>query len=345
MKKLMTALLFASPLITMAQSGKFVIDGKIISDTLTTGKVYLNYEDNNQNLRDSSSVINNTYHFEGTMKDGGIQVNLYLKDSLMSRAFKGFAQFDVQPGHVYVTHKSNFVRTNITGSLLQQQADSLDVQRKDARVNHTGTDKDVDVHFIKNHPDSWLSYTILSTHLIRNNDLSLDEADALYAVLSPRLKNYDTVKSLKALIDGKRMAVVGKPAIDFTEKDINGKSISLSSYRGKYVLVDFWASWCHPCRAENPNVTAAYHKFKDKGLNILSVSLDGDRKRWLEAVKHDKLEWTQVSNLEAFEDEVAVKYGIHAIPANFLISPDGIIVAKDLRGEELDKELTKIFSK
>ncbi len=340
MKKILMSLLLGAPLITMAQNQKFIIDGKIISDISVTGKIYMNYEDNGISLSDSSEIKNNTYHFERAMTDGGAEVNLFLRDSLMSKRFRGFSQFYVQPGHVYVTHNGNFVRQDIKGSELQQQAELLAKQQRDARVNHL--DKNVDADFIKEHPNSWLSVVILQTHLIRMNDFGVDKADSLYGSLSPQLKKYNSVNALKSLIDGRRASVIGKPAIAFTEKDIDGNDVSLSSYRGKYVLVDFWASWCHPCRAENPNVTAAYHKFKDKGLNILSISLDADKKSWLEAVKHDKLEWTQVSNLKGF-DEVASKYGVHGIPANFLIDPNGVIIAKDLRGEELDKKLAEIL--
>jgi thiol-disulfide isomerase/thioredoxin len=131
--------------------------------------------------------------------------------------------------------------------------------------------------------------------------------------------------------------------MDFEQMDVNGKKVTLSSLKGRYVLLDFWASWCGPCRAENPNVLKAYNKFKDKHLEILAVSLDQNKANWLSAIEKDAMPWIHVSDLKGWKNEVAAQYGIRSIPQNLLIGPDGRIIAKNLRGSALEKKLSEIL--
>lgn len=158
----------------------------------------------------------------------------------------------------------------------------------------------------------------------------------------------DAKKSIYTTNITDRLAVlknsqVGSPAPEFSMNDADGNPIALSSFKGKYVLIDFWAAWCGPCRAENPNVVAAYKKFNKKGFDILGVSLDDNKDKWLEAIKKDGLTWTQVSDLKGWANAAAKLYGVNSIPHSVLLDKERIIIAKNLRGEDLHKKLEEVL--
>jgi peroxiredoxin len=163
------------------------------------------------------------------------------------------------------------------------------------------------------------------------------------AIMTDEAKSTFFGQAAIKLVEDAKFASVGTEAPDFMQQDQDGKDVKLSSFKGKYVLVDFWASWCGPCRQENPNVVNAFNNYKDKNFTVLGVSLDRARDPWLKAIKDDNLNWTQVSDLKFWSNAVAVQYKIQSIPQNFLIDPKGVIIAKNLRGPDLLAKLAELL--
>lgn len=167
--------------------------------------------------------------------------------------------------------------------------------------------------------------------------------DSLAKKYQKELPNSSYTQELVNKVEAFRKLAIGSPAPELSLPDPNGELVSLSSFKGKYVMIDFWAAWCRPCRMENPNVVKMYNAYNDKGFEVLGVSLDRTKDAWVKAIEEDQLTWTQVSDLKYFESEAAQLYQINSIPATYLIGPDGTIVAKNLRGAELEAKLKEIF--
>lgn len=281
-----------------------------------------------------------TRYLELFMENTAVQINgnidsishLQITGSASQDAYKAYgnsiADISAQEDTLY--SKYDEVKGNDTAeAALEAKIEALRLQRR-ARSKA----------YIKAHPESVVSVDLVSGMAIMGEYAPVD---SVFQLLSPAAQQTAVGKRLAARLAILKKSAIGQPMIDFTQGDVDGKPVRLSDFKGKYVLLDFWASWCGPCRAENPNVLKAYNKFKDKNFTVLGVSLDDKADKWKEAIAKDGMPWMQVSDLKGFRNEVAQQYGIQAIPCSFLIDPQGIIIAKELRGTKLHTQLAEIL--
>jgi peroxiredoxin len=377
MKKIFCCIIALFPLLASAQD-VFTVKGQI-GKLNAPAKAYLLYQLGANRVLDSAYIVNGSFAITGNVLSPVGAILVIDREGLgITRLDKSAdnLSFYLEKGEISLNSADSISKAQITGSAINDDNKKLSAQL--ALVNNKAKKITADAKaapadqqqtaefqnniqaklkavqaeqettlkaFITANPNSYLSLLALSS--LGGPSADPAEIEPLYDKLSPLLKATEAGYAMKVAIDKMKATSIGAIAPDFTQNDANGTPVKLSSFRGKYVLLDFWASWCGPCRQENPNVVKAYNKYKTKKFTIVGVSLDrpDGKADWMAAVKNDGLTWTQLSDLKFWNNEAAALYFVSSIPQNYLIGPDGKIVAKNLRGEDLENKLAEIFGK
>jgi peroxiredoxin len=379
MKKLLFCLLLCMPVLAFAQVPQpFDVVGKFGN---LNAKVYIGYQLGSNKILDSAQSVNGSFEFKGNLIYPSIAILIVDYKNVGADKLDGAngdkLVFYLDKGKINVQSPDSAYKAQIAGSPINDQYKKL-VAISDAagaRTNKMMSDEvkaatggqstsveqqnqlqaklkviQVDYHnalkaFIVANPDSYLS--LLSLGTLGGPSPDPNEIGPLLDGLSKELKETETARQLKNALERLKTVANGAMAPDFEQADTSGHPVRLSSFRGKYVLLDFWASWCAPCRQENPNIVKTYNQYKNKNFTIIGISLDrpGGAYNWLNAIRDDHLSWTQVSDLKFWNNAVAQLYFVQGIPKNFLIDPQGKIIAQDLRGDDLEAELGKVLGK
>ncbi len=370
MRKLLFALLLI-PFLTKAQD-KFSLKGDI-KNLKTDKTVYLIHIDGRNEKLDSIKTVSGKFEFNIDLSSPALAILLldHTGNDLNTKGTpKDIYRFFIEPGQATLTAKDSIKTSKIKGLAIADENTALTNSTKKIEdglmaLNKEFTalsDKDkskedvvkgfqerylallesrkaVIAEFINKNPNSFVSLYSLNTDLA-TEDMNVPQVEKAYNALSTKLKETPLGQSVAQKLELGKTTGLGVEAVDFEESTPENIKVKLSSFRGQYVLLDFWASWCGPCRQENPNVVEAYEAFKNKNFTVLGVSIDSKENKWAEAIKKDGLVWT---NLLDRSQDIARTYGINAIPKNFLIDPEGKIIAKNLRGDALMEKLKEIL--
>ncbi|MFI2744314.1 thioredoxin-like domain-containing protein [Zhouia sp. PK063] len=369
--KLIYGLLCISLLLACKNEKKegYVIKGSL-HDLPEHSIAVLSYTQKDTTITDSVTIKNGNFEFNGVVTSPAQAfISIRHGETFPVKSWnRDSFSFFIENTQITLIGKDSIYHANISGSLLNDETKTLDAQinplrqkiqtlsrslqgkPQDAAYMATvdtikATGKKVETiahHFIVNHPNSYLALRTFANYELGYN-FDPNVAENQFNQFSDTIKQTPLADKVWKKIDLAKKTSVGQKAMNFTQETVDGISFSLTSLKGKYVLVDFWASWCVPCRMENPNVVKAYQEYKNQNFEIVGVSLDEKKKNWEAAIKKDGLPWIHVSDLKGWKNAVAQQYGISAVPQNLLIDPDGIIIAKNLRGEDLASKLSELF--
>ena len=279
------------------------------------------------------------------LENGDIKLE-FQKDSLTFANMEGTLQNDL------FMHFLNGTRTiSDMGRSLNEDFRNASANRDTAAVESLREEffelqekmKTFNIDFVKENPNALISALVLD-NLMRTKAIPVEEAQSLYDALTPEIKNTKPGKSVDKLLKSSKSTEVGQIAPEFSAPTPTGDMLALGDIKSKVTLIDFWAAWCRPCRMENPNIVSVYEKYKDKGLNVVGVSLDTKAEDWIKAIEKDGLAWNHVSHLKRFQDPIAQLYNVNAIPAAFLLDENGVIVAKNLRGPALEEKVAELLN-
>ncbi|MNX35334.1 Peroxiredoxin [Pedobacter sp. ok626] len=375
-KTILCLLAGMAPLCLAAQTG-YTIKGQI-GKLNKPAKAFLLVRYTDRVDLDSTQIVNGKFEFKGKM-DSPMEAHLRVRHDATPDHPSKMSTYDVKPlllsnEAISVTAKDSISKAVITGSALNAENDKVtaylkpiygkyealnneyreqpEAKKQDQayiqslEVRAKAIEKeilDAKLSYIEKNPNQHMALMAFSSLLGPEFDVLAMEK--IFLSLNENIRTSYLGKQVGAKIATAKKTLEGVEAADFAQPDVDGKMVKLSDYRGKYVLIDFWASWCAPCRRENPNLVKAYDQYKSKGFEILGVSMDkaSDKAKWLKAIEDDKLTWKQVADLKGWDNEAGMLYEVKAIPMNFLINPEGKIIAKYLRGEELSKKLEEIF--
>lgn len=280
----------------------------------------------------SYKIIDSVKINSGKIRLGGVLPYEVAKFAIHTKDLKDRVTFWIDRSETTIrAEKGKFKMAVVKGSKEQERKNELD-----SIVSNTKNEQKDYTSFIRRNPSSIVSASLLGVYASTWNK---DTVRLLYQLLSPEAKNTIYGKSIHEYLSVNKTPSIGEPYVDFSQENMEGKAVKLSDYKGKVVLLEFWGSWCMPCRKGHPELIATYNEFKGKGFEILGVAADVDKQQLMDAIKEDRLPWENVSDWKGDRNIVALIYGVSYYPANFLIDKDGKVVAKDLRGEKLRERL------
>ena len=266
------------------------------------------------------------------------------KDSLRLVRFGGSPQNDAYSNYLNgareLGERRGSINQDMQQAMMQKDTATMEALREEyfelqSKMN------DFEKSFVEDHPQALISALLLN-RILQNKSQTVAQVRELYDDLAPDIQNSNAGMEIARLLESEGRTAIGSQAPAFSAPTPEGDTLALKDALGKYTLVDFWAGWCRPCRAENPNIVRVYNKYKDKGFTVFGVSLDRTEEQWLRAIEQDGLEWAHVSNVRYF-DEIAALYNVRGIPASFLLDENGIIIAKDLRGPALEAKISELL--